>query len=213
MSERAARLWTSPRRTPCTYSDASLVISPKSPRSIAAFDTSSPPTPTADAPAFTKSPIVCRFTPPVGQSGICGNGPFSAFRYDAPPTLLAGKILMMSPPADHAVKTSVGVIAPGSTATPRSLATAITSGTTHGVTRNSAPASSDPSASARLVTVPAPSSTLGPNRSAHRRIAPIASGTVIVISSVRIRPRPAPRRCAGPCRRNRPGSPGRCRRQ
>src|SRR4029453_9213687 len=91
---------------------------------------------------------------------------------------------MMSPPADHAVKTSVGVIAPGSTATFRSRATVSTSGTTHGVTRNSAPASSDPSASARFGTVPAPPTPSPAKRELTSRIAASASGTVIVISSV-----------------------------
>ena len=50
------------------------------------------------------------------QSGIisiCGNGARSALMYFAPPTALHGKTLIASPPACHAVTTSVGVNAPG----------------------------------------------------------------------------------------------------
>src|SRR5690606_21750953 len=60
------------------YWRAAAVIRPYSPAAIALFDTSSPPTPTATAPASKKAPIVSRFTPPVGHSGICGNGARSA---------------------------------------------------------------------------------------------------------------------------------------
>src|SRR5271169_6254978 len=75
--------------------------------------TNSPPTATAQAPAFRKSPVVSRFTPPVGIISIWGNGPFSALMYLAPPTLPQGNTLTTSAPASHAVSTSVGVRAPG----------------------------------------------------------------------------------------------------
>src|SRR5690242_2865673 len=75
--------------------------------------TSSPPTPTAQEPAFRKSPTVSRFTPPVGTISMWGNGPFSALMYLAPPTLPHGNTLTASAPASHAASTSVGVSAPG----------------------------------------------------------------------------------------------------
>src|SRR5262249_40565735 len=52
----------------------------------AAAETSSPPTPSAADPARINSAAVSRLTPPVGTIGICGNGPFSALMYFAPPT-------------------------------------------------------------------------------------------------------------------------------
>ena len=75
--------------------------------------TVTPPTATAQAPAFKNSPAVSRFTPPVGIISICGNGPFSALMYFGPPTFPAGNIFTTSAPASHAVTTSVGVSAPG----------------------------------------------------------------------------------------------------
>src|SRR5215469_7539851 len=103
--------------------------------------TSSPPTPTAQAPAFRKSPTVSRFTPPVGIISIWGKGPLSALMYLAPPTLPHGKILTASAPASQAVRTSVGVRAPGHTTLEYRLAISMVAGFRLGQTRNSAPAS------------------------------------------------------------------------
>src|SRR2546430_10177933 len=55
--------------------------------------TNSPPIPRAAAPASMNSAALFRLTPPVGTSGICGSGPFSALMYFAPPTWPHGKIL------------------------------------------------------------------------------------------------------------------------
>src|SRR5205814_10101783 len=98
---------------PARYSRARSSITPNRPPVTDLLSTSSPPTPHAQDPAYRKSPMVSRFTPPVGTISICGNGPFSALMYFAPPTLPQGKILTASAPASHAVNTSVGVSAPG----------------------------------------------------------------------------------------------------
>src|SRR5438445_7071952 len=80
--------------------------------------TNSPPTPSAAAPASMNSAAVSKLTPPVGTSGTCGSGPFSALMYFAPPTLPQGNTLTKSDPAFQAVITSVGVNAPAIISTP-----------------------------------------------------------------------------------------------
>src|SRR5205807_809298 len=60
--EIAARYWR-----------ARSSITSKRPAVTDLLSTSSPPTPQAQDPAFRKSPIVSRFTPPVGTISICGS--------------------------------------------------------------------------------------------------------------------------------------------
>ena len=92
-------------------------------------------------------------------------------------------------PRDSTPRTPRSASWPPAARPPRArCALAITSGTRHGHTRNSAPASSAPTAIVRSVTVPAPSRMSWPNRDATERIASSASGTVIVISMVRMPP-------------------------
>src|SRR5260370_39921747 len=63
---------------------------------------SSPPMPRAAAPASMNSAAVERLTPPVGASGICGSGPFSALMDFAPPTWPHRHIFTKSEPAGQA---------------------------------------------------------------------------------------------------------------
>src|SRR5205814_9284008 len=100
-----------------------------------------PPTATAHVAAFNKSPAVSRFTPPVGIISICGNGPFNALMYFAPPTLPQGNTLTTSAPASHAVKTSVGVSAPGQITLEYRFTISMVETRSAGVTKNCAPAS------------------------------------------------------------------------
>src|SRR5262249_51927723 len=102
-----------PLRTAARYCLARSSMMSNRPSLIDFASTSSPPTATAQAPAFRNSGVVSRFTPPVGIISICGKGPFRALIYFGPPTLPQGKILTISAPASHAVRTSVGVSAPG----------------------------------------------------------------------------------------------------
>ena len=74
-------------------------------------------------------------TPPVGTSGTSGSGALTAFTYATPPTADTGNTLTAVAPAPHAAATSVGVNAPGTTASPRSTANATTSPRKSGATR------------------------------------------------------------------------------
>src|SRR5215472_9420008 len=103
--------------------------------------TNSPPTATAHAPALRKSPQVSRLTPPVGIISICGNGAFKALIYFAPPTFPQGNTFTTSAPASHAVRTSVGVSAPGQITFEYRFAISTVASFNEGVTKNSAPAS------------------------------------------------------------------------
>src|SRR5512133_3606502 len=102
------------------------------------LSTNSPPTPHAHAPAFRKSPIVSRLTPPVGAISMCGKGPLSALIYFAPPTFPHGNALTTSAPASQAASTSVGVRAPGQITFEYRFAISIVDARRLGVTKNSA---------------------------------------------------------------------------
>ena len=93
-----------------------------------------------EAPAAMNAPAFSAVTPPVGTSGMSGNGPRSSRTKDGPSDE-AGKTLMAAAPARHAARTSVGVAAPGNAGMPRSAAQATSSGSVWGITRNVAPAS------------------------------------------------------------------------
>src|SRR6266478_3682539 len=150
--------------------------------------TSSPPTPSAAAPASMNSAAVFRLTPPVGTSGICGNGPFRALMYLAPPTCPQGKTFTKSAPAFQAVMTSVGVNAPAIIKTPSRTANSTVARFNPGLTRNSAPASRQRRAVSTSSTVPAPISASETPLFLSSRITSIAPGTVMVISTMGIPP-------------------------
>ena len=78
------------------------------------------------APASMNAPAVSIEMPPVGWSGMSGNGPRSS-RRKAGPSTDAGKTLTAAAPARQAARTSVGVAAPGSIGMPRVAAQATTS--------------------------------------------------------------------------------------
>src|SRR6266540_293613 len=121
-------------------------------------------------------------TPPVGISSIWGSGALSDFRNVAPPTALAGKIFTASAPAFHAVRTSVGVMAPGKMGTSRMRQVSIVGMSRAGLTMNFAPASTQARAVSESVTVPAPIRASAPRRSVSSLMIFMAPGTVIVIS-------------------------------
>jgi len=104
-------------RTIPMYFFAISVTTSGLPSAIAFTATRSEPTPSANAPASRNSAAVPSITPPVGIISTCGSGPLSAVRYFAPPIALAGNTFTTSAPACQAVTISVGVNAPGSTAT------------------------------------------------------------------------------------------------
>ena len=126
-------------------------------------------------------------TPPVGISGICGNGAFTAFRWPGP-NWSAGNTLTIVAPSFQAVKISVGVMAPGITGTPASTQARMTSGKTTGVTMKLAPASRADRSSSIEVTVPAPTLPRSPMRSRVRRIRSAAPGLLRVTSRFTIPP-------------------------
>ena len=72
--------------------------------------------------------------PPVGQKRRSGKGPPSAFSMPMPPACCAGKSLSSVKPAARAAITSDGVITPGSSGSALSLAAAISSGVSPGLT-------------------------------------------------------------------------------
>src|SRR5580704_8596375 len=151
--------------------------------------TNSPPTPKATDPASMNSAAVFRFTPPVGTKGTCGNGPFSALMYFAPPIWPQGKTLMKSAPASQAAIISVGVNAPAMISFPSFAASATVGRCSPGLTRNSAPASRHRRAASAFRTVPAPTSISEAAAFASSRITSTAPGTVIVISTMGMPPR------------------------
>ena len=157
------------------------------------------PRPTATAPARMKSGAVSTVTPPVGSSGMCGNGPRNS-RTNAGPATEAGKSFTAEAPARQAARISVGVNAPGRNGIPRSTAHSISSGSTCGDTRKVAPASMARSAASSLSTVPAPISSAVP--SAWRAAAPstssaCSSGSLSVSSKARTPPRSRPSATSG----------------
>ena len=141
-----------------------------------------------DAPALINSPAFSKFTPPVGLSKTCGKGAFIALIYPGPPNWPAGNTFTTSAPISQARNISVGVIAPGMTILAYLLHILIRSSLREGPTTNSAPVKIDTLAVSASRTVPAPNNTSSPNFLATASIAPIASGTVIVISIVSIPP-------------------------
>src|SRR6266851_6827993 len=150
--------------------------------------TNSPPIPNAAAPASMNSAAVFRLTPPVGTSGICGRGPFSALMYFAPPTWPHGKILTKSAPASQAVITSVGVNAPAMISFPSRTASSTVFRFNPGLTRNCAPASRHRRAASGLSTVPAPMRTSDAQFFTSSRMTSTAPGTVMVISTIGMPP-------------------------
>ena len=111
-----------------------------------------------------KSAAVSTVTPPLGTSGMSGNGPRHS-RTNAGPTTDAGKTLTAAAPARHAASTSLGVAAPGSVGIPRAAAQATSSGSVCGMTRNVAPASRACCAASIERTVPAPIASSGDSTS------------------------------------------------
>src|SRR5690349_11566493 len=95
---------------------------------IASVGINSVPTPIAVAPDKMKLAAVCRFTPPAAINGTCGKDACRALIYRSPPTGPEGNTLTKSAPALHAVTTSVGVNAPGNTATFRLAANSMIAG-------------------------------------------------------------------------------------
>ncbi|MEZ4596792.1 MAG: hypothetical protein R3C32_08085 [Chloroflexota bacterium] len=83
--------------------------------------TSQLPTPTATAPASMSARALSAVTPPVGISGMSGNGPRSSRRSEGPRPRTLGTASIADAPA-HAVSTSVGESAPGNTGTSCSAA-------------------------------------------------------------------------------------------
>ena len=151
---------------------------------------SQPPIPTATAPAAMNAGAVSRVTPPVGTSGMSGNGPRNS-RTNAGPAEDAGKSLTAAAPARQAARTSVGVAQPGSVGMPRPAAQATRSASRCGMTRKVAPASIARRAASIDRTVPAPisSPSAGPTRAAAsiaRRAS--ASGSLSVSSKARTPP-------------------------
>src|SRR6266403_5840030 len=150
--------------------------------------THSPPTPRAATPASMNSAAFARLTPPVGTIGTCGNGPFRALMYLAPPTWPQGKILIKSAPASQAAITSVGVNAPAMISFASRTANSTVDTFKPGLTRNCAPASRQRRAASVLRTVPAPMRTPEALFFASSRMTSTAPGTVIVISTMGIPP-------------------------
>src|SRR6476660_2993854 len=97
----------------------------RAPRSPIATGSPSPvsqlPIPTAIAPAAMNDGPVSIVTPPVGISGISGNGPRIS-RTKPGPTTETGKSFTADAPERHARRASVGVDAPGNAGMPRSSA-------------------------------------------------------------------------------------------
>ena len=83
--------------------------------------------PTAIEPAAMNAGAVSIVTPPVGISGISGNGPRIS-RTKPGPTTEAGKSFTADAPERHARRTSVGVDAPGNAGMPRSSAASMMAG-------------------------------------------------------------------------------------
>ena len=109
-------------------------------RPAAPSPSSQPPIPTATAPAAMNAGAVSTVTPPVGTSGISGNGPLIS-RTKPGPADDAGKSLTAAAPARHAARISVGVAHPGNAGMPRPAAHATSSSSRWGITRKVAPAS------------------------------------------------------------------------
>src|SRR5262249_32273757 len=166
-------------RTISKYWRAAFVISWNFPDLMAVGETSSPPTPTAAAPASMKLPAVSRLTPPVGIIKIWGKGPFNARMYLGPPTGPQGKIFTKSLPDLHALTTSVGVSAPAIINLPARFAAFTVPSSKLGLTINCAPASMHFSAVSASRTVPAPRSRVEPAGLARSEITSMAPGTVI----------------------------------
>ena len=151
---------------------------------------SQPPIPTATAPAEMKAGAVSSVTPPVGSSGMSGNGPRSS-RTNEGPAEEAGKSLTAAAPARHAARISVGVAAPGKAGMPRAAAHATSSASRCGITRNVAPASIARCAASIDRTVPAPSSmpaSAAPPATASIDRRASASGSFNVSSKARTPP-------------------------
>jgi hypothetical protein len=84
----------------------------------------------------------------------------------------------MSAPAFQAVMTSVGVSAPGITATPARLQNATVARSSPGLMMKRAPAARQASAAASSSTVPAPTSTRSPSEAQSSRMTSTPPGTV-----------------------------------
>ena len=153
------------RDEPARNSRARSVMTRGVARRSAARSTRSAPTPRAAAPALMKSSAVLRLTPPVGTRLDLGQGRLQGLDVArARRATPAGKTFTRSAPARHAVTTSVGVRAPGSTATPRSRQAAIVSRLSAGLTTKRAPASMHARAVSGSRTVPAPTRASGARR-------------------------------------------------
>merc|ERR1719261_2239428 len=114
------------------------------------------------APFLRKSPALSRSTPEVGLSLSMGIAADTALTHAAPPAT-PGKIFCTGAPARYASYASDGVWQPGMITMLLSAHQVTTSGTRHGATRNSAPASIAALASGVSMTVPQPTITLPSN--------------------------------------------------